>query len=55
MKEITTVKRFQLVRMKRKRKTDVYPSDKEEQNKQPKEHDYNDKDVINWNGNKKNR
>jgi hypothetical protein len=54
MKEITTVKRFQLVRRKRKRKIDVYPSDKEEHNKQPKEHDYNDKDS-NCNGNKKNR
>jgi len=27
----------------------LYHSDKEEQNKQLKEHDYNDKDV-NWNG-----
>ena len=32
----------------------LYPSDKEEHNKQPKIHDYNDKDV-NWNGNNKNR
>jgi hypothetical protein len=32
----------------------LYPSDKEEHDKEPKKHDYNDKDA-NWNGNKKKR
>ena len=31
----------------------LYHSDKKEQTKEPKEHDYNDKDAINWDGNKK--
>jgi hypothetical protein len=39
---------------KEREKLILYHSDKEEHNKQPKVHDYNDKDA-NWNGNKKNR
>ena len=32
----------------------LYSSDKKDHNKEPREHDYNDKDA-NWNGNKKKR
>jgi hypothetical protein len=38
----------------KKEKLILYPSHKKEHAKEPKKHDYNDKDA-NWNGNKKKR